>query len=180
MNEIIEIYFAKETDSSKATLASIRDLVNDAFGYGEEGMWKGETTRTSVEELREKIKAEQLVIAEQGKFIIGIILVHKTEDIDVAEFSMLAVHSEFMQRGVGRQLVEYAENWAVSKEMTTMRLELLAPADWQQASKEFLTKWYLRLGYRPKGIRSFEKEFPHLAPSLKTTCVLTEWTKRLV
>ena len=180
MGETTNIYFAKEGDLSVETLKSIRDFVNEAYERGEEGMWKAGTSRTSVGELKAKIESSQLVVAEQNKEILGVILVHKTASIQTAEFGMLAVKASCTKQGVGGQLINYAEQWALSEGMTMMRLELLTPTDWKQSTKEFLKNWYRRLGYLPKRNTSFEKDFPHLAPSLKTACVFTEWTKKLL
>jgi len=180
MDKDIKIYFTKQGHLSQATFISIRDFVNEAYAKGEEGMWREDTNRTSVEELQNKVKAGHLIVAEQGKEIIGVMLLHRTEDINTAEFGMLTVKPQFMKRGVGGQLINYAEEWAVSNGMTMMRLELLTPSDWKQPAKEFVKKWYSRLGYVPQRTEPFEKDYPHLAPSLKTACDFTEWTKRLV
>jgi len=179
MGDTMTIYFAKERDLSEETFVSIRDFVNEAFEKGEAGMWKGVLKRTSVEELRKKAKEEQLVVAEKGGKIIGIIVVHGSKHEKTAAFGMLAVHSQYVKKGVGRQLVDYAENWAVSKGMTKMKLELLTPSEWKQPTKEFLKNWYRSLGYLPQRNIPFEKDFPHLTPSLETACVFTEWEKRL-
>ena len=60
-----------------------------------------------------------------------------------------------------------------------MRLELLVPCDWSHASKEFLTAWYERRGYRRVATSSMEDAYPRLAPLMITRCELQIHRKNL-
>jgi len=180
MEDSLKIYFAKEKDFPKEVLTTILEFVNQVYEEGEKGMWMGTVNRTSAEELRDKLSANQLVVAEQNKEIKGVIQVYKTEDNLTAEFAMLAVNPQYMKQRIGGRLIDFAEQWAIQNGMKIMRLELLTPANWKQPSKEFLQKWYRRLGYISQGKKPFAIDYPHLAPFLITACDFTEWRKRLV
>jgi hypothetical protein len=60
-----------------------------------------------------------------------------------------------------------------------MRLELLTPRNWKHPSKEFLTGWYGRLGYRPQFTEPLEELYPDKVPQLATECDFTVWPKGL-
>jgi hypothetical protein len=53
-----------------------------------------------------------------------------------------------------------------------MQLELLVPREWSHPSKEFLTAWYTRIGYRPVRTGRLEESYPALAAHLATPCDL--------
>jgi hypothetical protein len=76
-------------------------------------------------------------------------------------------------------LVDRAENWARDMACHTMRLELLTPRNWTHPSKEFLKKWYFKMGYKPQAPESFEILHPELVPELATECDFTVWYKSL-
>ena len=180
MKDDLKIYFAKVGLLSNNTIMAIRDFVNAAYTEGENRMWNGIHQRTSIEELEDKILANQLVVAQLDNSIAGIVVVHQTIDRQIAEFMMLAVSAQYKRRGIGGRLIEFAEAWAVEHGMTKMRLELLTPSNWKHPAKEIIKKWYRQLGYLPQGKEPFERGYPHLAPQLKTKCDFTMWTKSLV
>ena len=45
--------------------------------------------------------------------------------------------------------------------------------------KEFLKKWYSRMGYKPQATESLEILYPELVPELATECDFTVWYKSL-
>ena len=51
---------------------------------------------------------------------------------------MLAARHEHRSLGIGRALVDFAEQASARKGLTTMRLELLVPVGWTHPSKEVL------------------------------------------
>jgi hypothetical protein len=60
-----------------------------------------------------------------------------------------------------------------------MRLEILTPRHWTHPSKEFLKRWYSRIGYSPQTTEPFEAMYPELVPELATECDFTVWHKSL-
>lgn len=60
-----------------------------------------------------------------------------------------------------------------------MQLEVLVPRQWSHPSKEFLTAWYARIGYRPVRTGPLEESYPELAPLLATPCDFVIYHKSL-
>lgn len=60
-----------------------------------------------------------------------------------------------------------------------MRLELLTPKDWKHPSKEFLKKWYTRIGYSVQSTEPLEKLHPDKVNNLATPCDFTIYHKKL-
>jgi GNAT superfamily N-acetyltransferase len=92
---------------------------------------------------------------------------------------MLVAHPAQRDTGVGRALVDFAEQRSRDQGRRTMQLELLVPLSWQHPSKEFLKAWYGRRGYRISRTTTLDDVHPHLAPLLATPCDLQIFTKSL-
>ena len=98
---------------------------------------------------------------------------------DASEFGMLVADPDQRGIGVGRALVDFAEQRSCERGLRAIQLELLVPRDWSHPSKEFLKSWYGRRAYRPIGTRRFEDVYPHHAPLLATPCDLAVYEKSL-
>ena len=85
---------------------------------------------------------------------------------------MLVAAPEYRGTGVGRALVDFAEQRALERGMRAMQLELLVPRTWRHPNKEFLSAWYGRRGYHVIHTRNVDDAYPHLAPLLATSCDL--------
>ncbi|MGY5351117.1 GNAT family N-acetyltransferase [Wenyingzhuangia sp. IMCC45533] len=179
MDQTLKIYFAKRNDFSDQTINSICNLINKTYEKGEEGLWAVNSNRTSVNELKKNIRNNQLIVAEEKGLIIGTVLVKKMKDGITGEFGMLSVDINYKRKGIGNKLIKKAEEWAVSNELNIMKLELLTPSNWKHHTKEFLKKWYSKLGYVPQEKESCKKKYPELFLLLKTDCDLTIWSKKL-
>jgi GNAT superfamily N-acetyltransferase len=92
---------------------------------------------------------------------------------------MLAAASPHRGTGVGRALVDFAEESSRARGLRAIRLELLLPRTWRHPSKEALKLWYARRGYRLVGSGSIDVAHPHLAPLLATPCELAVYEKPL-
>ncbi|MFD0855651.1 GNAT family N-acetyltransferase, partial [Actinomadura adrarensis] len=100
-------------------------------------------------------------------------------DGETGEFVMLAADPEHRGRGIGRELVRFAEELSRERGLGTMQLELLVPKTWTHPSKQSLHEWYTRLGYRPVRHGSIEESYPALAPDLATPCDFVIYHKKL-
>ena len=92
---------------------------------------------------------------------------------------MLAAAPEQRSAGVGRALLDFAEEHSRERGRRTMRLELLVPLGWEHPSKEFLKGWYGRRGYRVTGSGSMDELYPQLAGRLACPCDLLIYEKPL-
>jgi GNAT superfamily N-acetyltransferase len=175
---IVEPLDPASADPGLAT--ELSDLVNDVYAAAEEGMWVDGANRTTPEEMSSLIAAGEILVARspEGR-ILGSVRLHDVGP-DVAEFGLLAASREQRNLGVGRALLDDAEDRSRARGMQAMQLELLVPREWGQPTKEFLGAWYARRGYRLIDIVDFEEDYPHLAPLLATPCDLQIHRKALV
>jgi hypothetical protein len=60
-----------------------------------------------------------------------------------------------------------------------MQLELLVPRTWSHPVKEFLRRWYTRIGYRQVRTARLEEAYPALQPRLATPCDFLIYHKAL-
>jgi ribosomal protein S18 acetylase RimI-like enzyme len=81
--------------------------------------------------------------------------------------------------GVGRELVNFAEELSRHRGLAVMQLELLVPRDWTYPNKELLHAWYTRIGYRPVRSGTIDESHPWLAPLLATPCDFVIYHKDL-
>ena len=118
-------------------VARLADLINVVYLTAESGLWRAGTTRATTSELSELIAAGEIIVAARDGQIAGVVHLHDVAD-DTSEFGMLAADPEQRGTGVGRALLDFAEQRSRERGLRTMRLELLVPRDWQHPSKEFL------------------------------------------
>src|SRR5215469_10243698 len=128
-------------------MAQLTDLVNGVYAVAEKGLWADGAVRTRVEAITELARAGQIAVARLRGQIVGCIRIHLLGD-GVGEFGMLAVIPTSRGTGVGRDLVAFAEQAAKRRRCHTMQLEVLVPRAWTHPSKDFLTDWYTRSGYK--------------------------------
>ena len=110
--------------------------------------------------------------------MVGSVRVHDVAD-DTSEFGMLVAAPDQRGTGVGRALIDFAEQHNRERGRWAMQLELLLPREWQHPNKEFLKAWYGRLGYRLIRTTTIDDSYPHLAPLLATPCDFAIYEKPL-
>jgi GNAT superfamily N-acetyltransferase len=170
--------FPIESDLRSDNIKRLSDLINEAYDDAESGMWKRKGIRTNPAEVERLLRAQALILAEIDGVLVGSVKVNLSRD-GVGELGMLAADLNHRGKGIGSALVDRAENWARDMACHTMRLELWKPRNWAHPSKEFLEKWYFRIGYKPQATESLETLHPELIPELATECVFTVWRKSL-
>jgi GNAT superfamily N-acetyltransferase len=170
--------FPIESDLGTDNIKRLSDLINEVYDDAESGMWKRKGARTNPAEVERLLRAQALILAEIDGALVGSVNVNLMRD-GVGEFGMLVADLNHRGKGIGSALVDSAENWARGMACHTMRLELLTPRNWTHPSKEFLKKWYSRIGYKPQARESFEIMHPELVPELATECDFTVWRKSL-
>jgi GNAT superfamily N-acetyltransferase len=170
--------FPIESDLRTDSIKRLSDLINEVYDNAESGMWKRKGTRTHPAEVERLLRAQALILAEIDGVLVGSVNVNLMRN-GVGEFGMLAADLSHRGEGIGSALVDRAENWARDMACHTMRLELLTPRNWTHPSKEFLKKWYSRIGYKPQATESLEILHPELISELATECEFTVWYKSL-
>ncbi len=159
-------------------MARITSLVNRVYADSERGLWRDGAVRTTLHEVSALIRAGQLVVAEADGQVTGVVHV-KRLDAGTGEFGMLATDPTVRGRGIGRDLVRFAEQSMRAEGCRHMQLELLVPREWVLDSKEFLAAWYDRLGYELRRIGHIEELYPNLAPMLCTPTDFRIYRKKL-
>jgi ribosomal protein S18 acetylase RimI-like enzyme len=157
---------------------AVTRLINDVYVTAESGLWSDGTTRTTASEIAGFIAAREIAVATRDGEIGGAVRIHDVAG-DASEFGLLAAAPDQRGTGLGRALLDFAEESARARGLRAMQLELLVPRDWEHPSKEFLKAWYGRRGYRRVRISSMSDAYPHLAPLLATACDLEVHEKPL-
>jgi GNAT superfamily N-acetyltransferase len=170
--------FPIESDLGADNMKRLSDLINEVYDEAESGMWKRKGTRTNPAEVEHLLRAQALILAEIDGVLVGSVNVNLMSD-GVGEFGMLVADRNYRGEGIGSALVKHAEKWAREHACHTMRLEILTPRYWTHPSKEFLRRWYSRIGYVPQNTEPFESMYPELVPELATECDFTVWHKSL-
>ena len=146
------------------------------------GLWKNidgrPAQRTSEAEIAALCSKQQLLLAYSADQIVGSVNTVVLNP-SIAELGMLVADPNLRGTGIGRALVQAAEQWGRTCGCTTMQLELLTPKNWTHPVKEFLRTWYTRIGYTPIKTEDFSTEYGHLAPHLATPCDFTVYHKDL-
>lgn len=158
------------------------DLVNRVYAVAEEGLWAPGWARTSAGDLAGLVGAGEIAVARRdggdGGDVVGVVRVHDVDD-EVGEFGMLAADPAHRGRGIGRDLVAFAEQRCGRRGRSVMQLELLVPRGPVHPGKASLDAWYTRLGYRPVHTGALGDNYPQLAPQLATPCDLVTYHKPL-
>jgi GNAT superfamily N-acetyltransferase len=159
-------------------MAVLAGLINDVYAVAEEGLWAQGTSRTNAEEISALVRAGQVAVARVGGQIVGCVRIQLL-GCGVGEFGLLAVVPRHRSAGVGGELVRFAEQAVRMQRCETMQLEVLVPRGWSHPSKEFISSWYTRIGYRPVRIGAIEETYPELAPFLATPCDFVIYRREL-
>lgn len=167
-----------ESAADAALVGLVADLVNRVYDEAEAGLWRPGAERTNPADIAALIADGQIATARDSDRVVGSVRLQAL-DADTAEFGMLAADPELRGRGIGRELVAFAEALAAARGARTMQLELLVPTTWTHPSKEFLRGWYERIGYRVVRTGHLAELYPDLAPLLATECDLLVLRKRL-
>jgi GNAT superfamily N-acetyltransferase len=178
-NKPIQIFFPNPNSANDQFFLDLVNLVNSVYAKAEAGMWQESGLRTNVIEIKRLVNEKRLILARLDDQIVGLVAVRLMEDSETSEFGMLVVDPEYRKLKVGSLLVASAEKWAQQNSCTHMRLELLTPRNWKHPSKEFLKKWYRKIGYKPTKTEPFELLHPDKIDALATDCDFTVWLKKL-
>jgi GNAT superfamily N-acetyltransferase len=162
-----------------ALVDRLTELVNRVYAIAESGLWRDGMTRTTPSEMTELIAAQEIAVATADGEIAGCIRMHDVSE-DTSEFGILVSAPEHRGTGIGRALLDFAEQHSRRRGQRAMQLELLVPRDWSHPSKEFLKRWYGHRGYRLVRTTSLDESYPHLTPLLATPCDLEIHAKPLM
>ncbi|MBF6332028.1 GNAT family N-acetyltransferase [Nocardia transvalensis] len=160
-------------------VAGLTALVNTVYAEAEDGIWREGAQRTTASEIAGLIADGEIAVRRLADgSVAGAVRVQRLGE-GLGEFGMLACDPRLRGSGIGRELVDFAESWCAGQGASAMQLELLVPRTWVHPMKDFLDRWYTRLGYRVVRRGSLEESYPHLVADLATPCDFLIYRKPL-
>ncbi len=156
---------------------ALADLVNAAYASAQTEIFVRATPRTSEEMMAALIADEEVLVAQHGEEVVGLVHVRDLERRR-GFFGMLAVAPSVRSAGVARDLLDELEARGAARGLTAMELDLLMP-DPPTAHQSRLREWYERRGYLPAVSRPFSEIEPDLAAHLRYPTSLIRYAKHL-
>jgi len=165
---------------SMLQIKNIAELINQVYLRTESDFWpnNGLYERTNPIKLTQYIKNNELIIATIADEIVGAVHVYPLEN-DHCGFGMFVASRKKRGLGVGTSLMKRVENWALANNYKTIQLELLKPKAYIHPEKEFLNKWYTKLGYTLINKIPYGDLYPEQAHLLKIPCDFEIYQKKL-
>ena len=99
-------------ESATGLVDQLNALINGVYASAERGLWRDGATRTTPTEIAELIAAGQIAVATtRDGHIVGSVHVHQITD-DASEFGMLVAAPDRRGVGIGRHLIDFAEQYS--------------------------------------------------------------------
>ena len=130
------------------------DILIYAYAQTEAEIWGENYSRISKEDFKKIVKSGEVFLAYKENQVVGCVRLFKVST-ESYSFGLLAVNFSIKGQGIGRKLVESAEQEAVKLGASLMDIEILKARDIRVQSKIDLHEWYTRLGYVFFGTDSF-------------------------
>lgn len=173
----VELKIAQLEDIN--SLETLKEMINEVYWESEQNIWQDVHRRISVQGLKEIIAHQQLIIAKYNGAIAGCIHLEPITDT-LYKFKMVSVSPNYKQKGIGGQLVSFAEQTALTYGAQTMQLELLVPIEFEHPDKVILDKWYTKIGYVKQSVHDVDYCHQGLGQFLKTPCNAVVYQKQLI
>jgi N-acetylglutamate synthase-like GNAT family acetyltransferase len=164
--------------TDEALAAEVAQVINDAYGVGEAGLWRDGVLRTTAEQMAERIRAGEVLVATTNGRVVGCASVRRIDET-TTEVGLISTRLDSWGGGVGSKLVQAAEDVGRSRGATTMQLKVLVPLTGPHSAKERLSDWYRRLGYAIVESLPFEQVASPAASDLATPCEFLLFNKPL-
>lgn len=123
------------------------------------------------------LSSSKILLARDNDIIVGCIFVDKSFGDQLGELGMLSVSKSHLGKGLGVMLINAAESFCKSNGCLQMRLEVLTPKNYVHETKDWLGKWYERLGYVKGSPEDFAIHYAHIAPFLLCECIFYVYIK---
>ncbi|KAI1826018.1 hypothetical protein F4861DRAFT_498751 [Xylaria intraflava] len=154
--------------------AFVRDLVsiiNAEYSWGEAGVVRDGTQRTTSSEVADQLRGRQFAVAflpssSNHRKLIGCISARQLNATH-GVMSLLAVRSEHHGTGIARDLFRFGEEHCRRTFGSKfIQIELLVPTTVESAHKVRLQAWYEKMGYAVVAMGDFAADYPHMVPLL--------------
>lgn len=174
---MIQIGFLSDETEFNDIIA-LSDLINEVYEDAEAGFWIPGHQRIDPEELQVLIRREEIIVASDNNEIVASICIHEISKKRL-EFRMLVTDPAYRNKGIGKQLIEFAEDHARKNHYTEMQLVLVKPTNGVHKGKEELDRWYRSMGYQPEKKENLAEVLPHLKAKMATECICEIFSKQL-
>ncbi|KAK7429805.1 hypothetical protein QQZ08_003650 [Neonectria magnoliae] len=164
----ISIKFPSPDSANDASLTStLATIVNTVYNWAEGDIFLPSYERTSSTEIAQLLRHGHLAVAYLNSTDepVGCVLV-KLLSPERGDFGMLALDEQHRGAGLGRLMVDFAEDECRRRGCSIMQLELIVPTTYQHAGKQRMEGWYTRMGYKVVKLGSFNDEYPELGKML--------------
>lgn len=167
-------------DTPITEVEQLADIVNRVYKEAEKGIWSDGQVRTDAAEIKRLAEKEELAIARVNGEIAGCVRISQV-DTETGEFGILAVDKSRQGAGVGRALVEFAEEAFRQAELSVMQIKVLTPQEGTASfpSKANLIKWYTKQGYQETGIELIDNAVSQLSIKLALPCQFIVYRKKI-
>lgn len=161
-------------------MAQLADIVNRVYKEAEKGIWSDGQARTDAAEIQALAAEGELAIARVNGEVAGCVRISQI-DADTGEFGILAVDQAKQGTGVGRKLVDFAEEKLRAAHVRLMQIKLLVPRAGMDANpvKVALHDWYVRLGYEKVGTELIDEARREIGIDLAIPCQFIVFRKKL-
>lgn len=169
-NVSIEIPPASSADD-EAFVREVARIINVEYRWGEAGVVRDGTQRSTLSEITDQLRARQFSVAfltspDGHRTPIGCIHV-KQISATHGTLGLLAVRSEHHGSGLARDLVRFGEEHCRRVlGLKAMQIELLVPTTFESPHKVRLQAWYEKMGYVLVSMGDFAADYPHMVPLL--------------
>lgn len=172
--------------ANAAFVTYLTNLINTAYLASEAEFWEpGKFTRCSAADVGRYIQSSEMALAWRAGSshsdpadLVGCVRVQMLDGV-TAGCGMLVCDPAFHGTGVGRALIEFAEEWARRRGAEQMQVEVIVGEGWVHALKERLARWYERRGYRLVRAGEVREELPWLADILARKAKIRVFRKAL-
>ena len=160
-------------------IKQVTHLINLAYELTEGMMFEPGYQRTNPLEISTLIANSQLIVAEKGGEILGVVKVGQKED-SLATFGMLSVLEKYWGKKIGKALVLASERWAQGRRCSHLEIEILRSHQIPMPHKDRLYAWYEKMGYLFQGEIAVEEMYPAIIPHIIHKGVIQVFRKELV
>jgi GNAT superfamily N-acetyltransferase len=171
-------------------IAHLTEIVNRIYLEAEGSFWKPGFKRTNAAEIKACLSSGNLALAWLGEAsyhnhanlktdLVGCANIKMSPEEETGEFGMLACDTAARGRGVGRELLRFAEDETLRRGARRMLLTLLQGDGWRHEFKARLEAWYGRNGYQLVRVEDVRTNWAFLAPLLAKPMVMKVFIKDL-
>jgi len=163
---MLKIIPTSERTLTITEISQAHEIMRIAYEVTEEEIWGKNYIRLYIEEFTKLVEAGDVYVAYLNDIIVGSIHIYQ-KDADTFTFSLLSVDFNLGGKGIGSALIKRAEEEAIKKKASFVKIEILRVKGIDIPHKIRLHNYYKRLGYN----------YTHSADS---DCLIPDWKYKLL